>query len=607
LALLALGGLAGSIAIIAGAVSDRHPDASAEQPGPTRRERRRADLSGEGDVRVATLHRVHVDSPGRTCADCHDFPSQTFTTPSEERCVGCHPDNQPALHAESRTGADGCLTCHDFLAADGEVGAGGPDPAPPVGGAARARSRPLIEGPDVDCAGCHVEAQGAHRAIDVHIDQDCLRCHTAHAARPARAEAKAECLECHAEQATRHTGGVRGNETCQGCHAPHEPGQKAAATCADCHAKANAKTSAIPAGAIFAGGHDACVTCHVGHDIGRETAADCRSCHDEQPVLAAKVTGHQECTSCHDPHAPLAAPASRCVSCHSKVSPQHPPGGGKSCVGCHPPHDSATRDAVVALACTGACHKSTREKPLGHASAKCVDCHRPHRFAVSLDAKHGGARDFCLDCHDQPIGDAREVKTSAGHSACDGCHKDPHAPTAPRPACGTCHDKKAASVSAGHADCGRCHETHTGARHAIAKDCASCHGPEATTAPVGHRDCSSCHDTHSGKQKQMCSSCHADRAAGVHLSIDGGCRSCHRPHGPDGTAAPPTCTSCHETRKLPAMHTIADHQDCAKCHTPHAERSIGRATCLAGCHAEQKNHEPGATACQACHPFGDER
>jgi hypothetical protein len=125
--------------------------------------------------------------------------------------------------------------------------------------------------------------------------------------------------------------------------------------------------------------------------------------------------------------------------------------------------------------------------------------------------------------------------------------------------------------------------------------------------PRGHSGCARCHEPHSGavKREATCASCHADRTAGPHATIPGGCSSCHRPHGPGGAPSPPTCNGCHAPSTLPALHAAAGHASCASCHSsaheaPHAER----ATCMAGgCHADRRDHQPAAQVCGGCHVF----
>ena len=90
----------------------------------------------------------------------------------------------------------------------------------------------------------------------------------------------------------------------------------------------------------------------------------------------------------------------------------------------------------------------------------------------------------------------------------------------------------------------------------------------------------------------------------MHGLIDGGCKNCHRPHGPGGHAKPPGCTSCHAPKELPALHAVDEHRECLSCHKGHSLRKSTRETCLAKCHEKHIDHEPVAKICTGCHPFG---
>jgi hypothetical protein len=133
--------------------------------------------------------------------------------------------------------------------------------------------------------------------------------------------------------------------------------------------------------------------------------------------------------------------------------------------------------------------------------------------------------------------------------------------------------------------------------------CATCHATENRTAPAGHKACASCHVPHTGARKVECASCHLAEKKGRHGDLDGGCQTCHRPHGPGGKASPPTCLTCHQRAKLPGLHAVGKHDRCSACHDQHetAARS-DRANCST-CHQNLANHEPDAKSCKGCHPF----
>jgi hypothetical protein len=212
------------------------------------------------------------------------------------------------------------------------------------------------------------------------------------------------------------------------------------------------------------------------------------------------------------------------------------------------------------------CHTLARNDRAFHRGARCSDCHREHGFKLANQPP------LCLGCHTRRVGQAKPVTVSVGHGDCASCHGgNAHAPVAP-------------------------------------PKCASCHAEQGRTVPAGHASCTDCHEQHSGELKRRavtCVGCHADRKAGPHVKIQGGCENCHRPHSPNGAAKPPSCVSCHKRAQLPGIHQNTNHQTCVGCHQPHGPSPAGRELCL-DCHTDRRGHEPAATSCIGCHPFGSE-
>ena len=68
----------------------------------------------------------------------------------------------------------------------------------------------------------------------------------------------------------------------------------------------------------------------------------------------------------------------------------------------------------------------------------------------------------------------------------------------------------------------------------------------------------------------------------VHPALDGGCDSCHKPHGSANpkllaTGEFATCMTCHEDKKAEFTNTFVhkpvESGDCAACHNPHASEN----------------------------------
>lgn len=402
--------------------------------------------------------------------------------------------------------------------------------------------------PAENCIECHEEPQGELAALVVHTERDCRSCHSPHGE---PAVVAMDCLECHEDHELRH-GTEPATIRCGKCHKPHEKATAALDRCSECHDRKKMR------GATFRG-HAKCDTCHINEvDVRR----DCVDCHRNRPgkaLAAVNVKEHDDCTNCHSPHDPRGTARLSCVRCHDDVATSHPADKKLgSCLGCHEAHP--TRAAPASPACT-TCHKKTARVDTGIHSKEltCRSCHEQHEFDSPS----------CGSCHED------EVRSSAiaGHTDCSSCHDSAHSPKRSMPTCGDCHIT------------------------------------EHTTAPTGHQDCAKCHDEHSGKRlaKTACSSCHESEAKSVHATVDGGCETCHRAHGPGGTAKPQSCVSCHPQPKLPAMHVIEEHDTCETCHMSHGTRLIDRDTCLSECHEEVADHEPGATTCVGCHQFRGDR
>ena len=276
----------------------------------------------------------------------------------------------------------------------------------------------------------------------------------------------------------------------------------------------------------------------------------------EDDAGRGRGAGPQICTSCHTPHDPTRA-AVACVRCHQDIQVEH--GAQGACVTCHEPHGADP--TIVAVSCTSCHAKVAVFDTAAHAGGiTCEGCHKPHQFA-GLDPKA-----LCENCH------ARETTLVAANK--------------------------------GHADCTSCHGAQVAHTPAPPAACGTCHAAEAKSAPAGHQRCVGCHEPHAGQPVANCATCHANKTAGPHATIPGGCETCHRPHGPSGVAAPPGCKTCHAPSALPALHAAAGHSECASCHvSSHEPPRADRGTCTGSCHLDKRDHQPGAQVCTGCHVF----
>ncbi len=535
------------------------PDAGVPNLGP--------GLPGQGIAFTNILHKKHVEGVNPVeCTECHQYEPKHPGV--RHRCLRCHENNWSALHAGvGNDKAAECLSCHDFA----HLPSAAHDPW--------------------SCATCHVQGAAAEKddlgphlissapKVFLHAQESCADCHRPHGA---SAVVPRNCTECHAKEATKHNTKNRKNVAmvCLDCHEMHERTGSAVQKCRQCHQRIDFR-------ATFASGHQTCTTCHKPHNFTKKTVEDCKDCHRSQPTLAATTNrAHARCQSCHKPHSVGGAEKS-CQSsgCHNKVHVGHPadPKEG-TCLGCHVVHPRKGAPTVGTNACI-TCHGKGKtmassagagaSAPPGSAggqafhapSTKCLDCHEPHS-----QKKMVASAALCRTCHNKKIGKAEPIRVARGHANCNECHEDAaHDPRGKRP------------------------------------ECKSCHAEQQKTAPKGHQNCQNCHRTHNGKLKVGCTSagCHKNHdPGGAHSRIAGGCATCHRPHGPKGRAAPPSCTQCHDDKRLPNLHQVAQHSRCKDCHQAHNQKGLGqRNSCLASCHQDKKNHEPQAESCVTCHPF----
>ena len=533
--------------------------------------------------RRATGHQVHVMEQRIACNRCHTLDGSSVGSVSPSRCVACHANEarieHAAAEAEARLGhgakAD-CVMCHAFTS-DGSVH----DQLD--GGVLEPFSAK-------DCARCHLKDQGHTPAVVVHATSECLSCHRPH---QDRSPVAAACAGCHENIHTEHAAhGKSANGVCTTCHThQHAPASDALGTCSECHSKTQ---PIVPATALFAGGHTQCVGCHRPHELQAKQAVPCRSCHADVIVLAqTKVPAHAVCTSCHTPHDVRGAPGAACAKCHWDVHTDHPERvNGGACLTCHDPHPGREQAQTLARPCSS-CHQAAASERAFHGGVACQNCHTPHHFKLDL-TQHS----LCEGCHQKEVA---LTSTRTGHVACRSCHGGlPHQPTVLAGACDTCHAKERREARVGHTGCTGCHEPHAGG---LAKGCQSCHVQEFATAPLGHRACTNCHQPHTGSTtKVVCANCHIAEAQSPHAKVATGCLSCHRPHGPNGVAAAPACTTCHQLDALPGLHQKTPHQDCKHCHAGHGDPpNAQRLVCLT-CHADRKEHFPEAR-CANCHLF----
>ncbi len=527
-------------------------------------------------------HQVHVLQEKVACTQCHDLTETEIGPVIPQKCGECHEKESKIAHASEQATSEygagvtaNCLDCHIFTLPRGE----GP------------HTEVLEAFSASDCLRCHSQQQGDVAPVTIHKPDNCLACHAPH--EQATPE-PASCDQCHKDATTFHPAAADDLvKRCTTCHdKQHAPASDAIESCVTCHAEV---PPIIQPTALFDAGHRQCIGCHRPHEADGASLADCRSCHEGVSVLAAAFTkGHHDCTGCHSPHDVKAASATGCSGCHTSVKPNHPKHGkAGTCTGCHDPHPGANLAMNKVRDCS-TCHTTAQSERAFHGATACRDCHSPHDFLLAAKGVS-----LCSNCHSENVA---QIGTQPDHAECKSCHGGlPHRPDKLLKDCRSCHESDHTEATAGHKNCLGCHDAHG---NELARDCADCHKEEQHSAPLAHQECVNCHQPHTGTtDKHTCSSCHKEEANTPHGRIAANCNDCHRPHGPDGTKSPPSCSSCHQSSELMGLHAEPKHRQCTDCHSPHGELNMPQRAACISCHQDRQEHFPAGASCSSCHLF----
>lgn len=237
-----------------------------------------------------------------------------------------------------------------------------------------------------------------------------------------------------------------------------------------------------------------------------------------------------------------------------------------------PPVDStpAAADTVVGSGAPEPLSLPSREvAPAGsgfphdpHVEISCTSCHEGN-----VHGTHG--TESCTACH-EASGPATAAWRNATESECMACH----------------HERVATGTGPGASECSGCHGMDEVPVLQVSGSIQVANGPRR------ERDLPFSHARH---ESATCVACHT---AGVRLTVERDCASCHESHH----AAPRDCARCHAAPPTSA-HGPAVHLGCGGtgCHerAPVTTLQDSRSTCLV-CHREEVDHEPGA-ACDGCH------
>lgn len=394
------------------------------------------------------------------CAACH---TEGRADPQPTLCVGCHAADRVGITPDHARLGDGCDRCHTSdrwrpAAFDHDV-------VFPLRGAhertecASCHIDEVYEGTPRACVGCHAEERDRAEPDHRGFPDDCARCHTVEAWRPAGldhdtfypllgAHAQAECGSCHVDDV--YAGTPR---TCVGCHASDRDRAETdhggfSDACDRCHtvdawrpaefdhdvvypltgAHRQAECGSCHVDDVYAGTPRDCVACHAtDRDRAEPDHArfpnDCAECHTttawegarfEHDVFFRLEGAHAdparvECGDCHVNDVFAGTPRT-CVGCHASdrdvARPTHVR-FDDGCTGCHTQNDWAVdahrhQQFVVpheGVSRCGDCHTNRDDYRL----VGCTTCHEHSRN--NTDGEHRGIRDYryadaaCLECH----------------------------------------------------------------------------------------------------------------------------------------------------------------------------------------------------------------
>jgi class III cytochrome C family protein len=382
---------------------------------------------------------------------------------------------------------------------------------------------------------------------------------------------------------------------CLGCHNGRlaKGKESGPVTCGECHVEARPGLSTRREMRFD-------YSLHARHSLAEQD--NCKTCHRE---------GNQSCSDCHKPKPSEGqfslAQAShfRCINCHIAKLKANKPSGPQLCDACH---DEQLQKEITLLA----------EVPRLKAKQPDVTWikteHGKSKLVAFNHKAHEVVSSSCHDCHHQTLKPCKECHTLTGTKQGGGVTLEQayHSATS-RLSCVGCHRQMTASDN-----CQGCH--HMFADQSSGSTCRVCHSgpspemadsltPQSATQPVElaalpgpsanfpekieidlladkykaaqfpHRKIVAKLDSISRENKL---------AARFHAKTQTLCAGCH--HRIPAGSRPPACSSCHDTKPLPARDKpdlkTAFHRQCLGCH-----QQMNLVQECDACHAEASQKE----------------
>lgn len=382
------------------------------------------------------------------------------------------------------------------------------------------------------CAGCH---RDVHRGQ--FGDTDCASCHGLDRFKPAAkfdharsrfpltlGHARVECVKCHPVAALAASNPVPGPAEAA---APEVRYRGVGTTCAGCHKDPHSGRFGTK-----------CESCHTADDWKRIQTANFDHARTRYPLTGKHRAA--ACAACHPPGKPTKlANFERCASCHSDAHAGQlvlRQSGGE-CGECHTTAGFRPATFTVAL------HDATTYPLLGsHRTTECATCHRAlppgelERAGIALVRGAAAAG---------PAMAAKVTQFRFPRSACQDCHRDPHA-----------------------GDTGKY---------------------------LGTTGCLACHTLATWREVRFDHNLTRFPVAGLHLKV--ACLGCHRTAAAEGRSSPTLAGG----RTLPASAGgILPAPSARAWATPREVRLAGAPLACSGCHTDPHLGQVGA-ACERCH------
>lgn len=163
-------------------------------------------------------HLVHFEDQAISCVKCHSTSIHRFSPPSTI-CQVCHANEQMKITA---MGQNHCLDCHQFLKRDVPHNA--------------TKQGTILLPTRQTCLGCHLNQSQSKVTwpTNAPMQFECYQCHQPHVSQAPTVN----CVSCHeaVPKEGLHQAKTHSQQSCQGCHKPHEWVVSSRDACTACHA-----------------------------------------------------------------------------------------------------------------------------------------------------------------------------------------------------------------------------------------------------------------------------------------------------------------------------------------------------------------------------------